>query len=642
MHPRSRTGAVLTAALFATVLTPLLPVATASAVAAQTEVAVFVADMDSDGSYGVYRRETPDASARALIAESDLRDVNDVSVSADGSRFVAVETSYTAAGVPLRERLVVRDISGQVVRVVEDLDANGSDVNSAPALSPDGSTVVFTRARLGASVTVAIRKAQVASGVSAQVAVNYASPVFLNATTLLVRSTDAASAGEYRTLSINGGTADLLLGNDLSADAGYATVSSDGTQLAWVFATSAETAPALTTDIQVASLSVSGITATVGPHTTIANGLANMSPAFSRDGTKVFFTKYDGDLGDGDIWSVPTAGGTAAVTPATAGDETTVAIGALDTVAPAGVTADQAFTLNGTSATVRWTAPAAEADTAGVLLLRTQRDTGTTKQVFINAPATSLVDTGLIVGKTYDYVLWSKDRSGNAGPPAGRSLTAVGALATFADPTSKVTTRAPFLVSFATAAPAGVLFTADYTINGGGYRAWIVDKPGATRTFGAATTGASATTSTPGQTYRFRVSAKDAYGNGTAQVLSGKSVVPFDQTRAALSGGTNVARGDAWLGSLRILSAAGHYARVTITGDRFQVIGERCPSCGIVDIYDGSTRIGSVDTRAASRQPRTVLYTRTWTMVGNHTLTLKPRGTAGRPNIVLDGFAVRR
>jgi hypothetical protein len=37
-----------------------------------------------------------------------------------------------------------------------------------------------------------------------------------------------------------------------------------------------------------------------------------------------------------------------------------------------------------------------------------------------------------------------------------------------------------------------------------------------------------------------------------------------------------------------------------------------------------------------------VLFTRTYSRVGTHTFTIRPRATSGRPNVILDGFAMRR
>jgi len=266
------------------------------------------------------------------------------------------------------------------------------------------------------------------------------------------------------------------------------------------------------------------------------------------------------------------------------------------------------------------------------------------KNIYLPAPLTSYLDPGLTPGQTYTYTFTSVDRSGNqATSAATRQLTAIAVGASFTDPTSTSATRAPFPVRFASAVPSNVLFTVTYRVNGGVFNPWVSNVAGVTRVFGSAgTTGVATTTSTPGSTYQFRVSAHDAFGNATGVATSGAAVVPFDQGKAVLYGGRNLAQPQDYFGYVRILSASNHYARITITGNRLQVIGQRCASCGVFDIYEGNTRLGAFDTRAATTQVRVVLYTRTYPAIVTRTFTIRPRGTAGRPNVVLDGFAIRR
>ena len=653
-----RTRTVLTATLTATFtatlagsLLPLLPVAAHAADSPKTEIRLVLEDRNGDGTYSVYRREA-NGMEFAVVEELATRSLHDLDVTPDGSRFVAVEDQLDANGALLRERLVVRDVSGFPVRTVADVAA--SDQTQAvdePTISPDGLNVVYARVAFPANGApqFTLRQADVATGADDLIGTNLAAPVYVGPDLLLARSADPSMPGDFygwRSYTISTRSSYLIAGQTAQAiptDADQVRRSPDGTKLVWSLDTTGSAADApYTADIQVAPVGGDGRRGLgVGSAVTVATGQANESPSWSRDGSTLFFTRYDGASGAGDVWSVPADGSSpAAATPGL--DSLEVQTGAIDTVGSDPIPSVQPITLNGTAATLRWILPT-DSDLSGTIISRYPLYNGTMKQIYVPAPLTSFVDSGLVLGDTYRYVFQSEDRSGYGGDGPTQWLTAAQALPAVQDPTSRTTTRAPFPVRFATAAAASVKYTVDYSINGGGYRRWVSNVAGVQRTFGsAATTGVAATVSTPGTTYRFRVSAADAYGNTTAQVLSGKSVVPFDQTRATLSGGTNVARGDSWFGTLRTLSAPAHYARIAVTGDRFQVLGERCPSCGVVDIYDGATRIASVDTRASARQPRAVLYTRLWSTVGNHTITLKPRGTAGRPSVVLDGFAVRR
>jgi len=144
-----------------------------------------------------------------------------------------------------------------------------------------------------------------------------------------------------------------------------------------------------------------------------------------------------------------------------------------------------------------------------------------------------------------------------------------------------------------------------------------------------------------GNSYRFRIVGTDgALGNSTVDTAGGTAVVPYDQTRAAFSSGVVTSSPDRWYGSARVLQAAASYAKLTVVGNRFQLIGERCTTCGVFDVFDNNHLVGSVDSRG-TRAPRAVLFTRTLT-AGSHVMVVKNRGTAGRSNVIVDGFAVRR
>ncbi|MCW2600443.1 MAG: N-acetylmuramoyl-L-alanine amidase family 2 [Frankiales bacterium] len=640
-HATHRIGVLAAVAVTATTLA--LPISDAQAVPVTgSPVLVYVADTQGDGNHGLYSRTSASAAATPLVPPSATRDISEARTSADGSRIVTVEDDYATS----HEQIVVRDVSGRLVRVVEDITVPDSQFVFAPTLSPDGSEVVWSRVSFpggfDAAPVVSLRTAPVAAGAARTIAggSDLVDASYLDATTLIAETT----AGSAVTLPAAGGVTTGVAGGPSRAS-GF-TVSPDGSQIAWSSDTTPDAASASTADIQIAPFtlapdpSTSQLTATFGAPTTLATDLSNTGPAWSADGTSVTFVKNDGNGGLGDIYTVPTAGGTPVVDPTTPNDEIGVASGAVDTVAPAPATTNP-FTLRGTGATLSWTLPG-DADLSGVTITRTLAGAAP-KSIQVPAPLTSYADTGLVLGKTYAYSIATVDRSGNTGTPVVRNLTALTAGATFANPTSATRTTPPFRVTFATGDPSSTLFTVDYRVNGGVFKSWVANQAGLSRPFGAASPGAAATTSTPGNSYAFRVTARDAYGNSTAPAVSGSAVVPYDQTKAVFSKAAGTVRsGDRWLGSVMVLKAAGATAKVTLLGNRFQVIGERCTTCGAFDVYSGSTRIGSIDTRAASRQVRAVLFTYTWKSLANRTLTIRARGTATRPSVILDGFAMWR
>jgi hypothetical protein len=640
-----RVAATAAAVVSSTVLLVPFTAAPASA-ATPVEKAFVVEDRDMDGSSGLYVKSTPvtAAAGTVVVAEKAGVDVRYLSVSGDGQRAIFVLDTYnTSTYAYLRHKVVVADISGRTVRVLEDSAQDGVHYSSAPALSPDGNVAVWEVANDPLN-TFAIRKADVGSGGVVALAPSLSPYAFLDQNTLLVQD----AAGHAFTMPATGGTKTSVAGIPLEAL--NAAVSPTGTQIVWsLYDNTVPDGSPYKAAIQVAPLTFADGVATVGAATTIATGLYNRQPAFSRDGSKVYFVRNDGKAntsqgysGPGDIWSASSAASdtsTAAVALATAAiDEHDVAIGTTDDgTAPADpVTA--AATMTGTSATIRWTVPSPDADISGVLVSRAG---GPSK--YIPWPQTSFVDTGLVPGVTSEYGFTTVDRSGHLSSQVFRRVTAVAAGALFGDPTSAGSTSSSFPVKFATAAPGNVTFTVDYLVIGSnGYRPWVTSTAGTTRTFGsAATTGVAGTWSPPGRNYVFRVRAFDAYGNSTPAVTSGRATVPVDQTSAAFSGGVTMGSSSYYGTTARRLASTTNWARIALTGNRLQIIGVRCATCGQFAVYDGSTKIATVDTRYSRTVPRQVLYTKLTTL-GKHTYTIRPLATAGRPNVILDAFAMRQ
>jgi hypothetical protein len=637
MRTSLRRTAVATAATVLSGLS-LVPLSASPALAATTtEIQFYVNDSDSDGLYGLYERSTPTGTPTRLVGDDGSAvSVESVVASQDGSRFVELEYGLDANGDPSRERVVVYDVRGTGSRrVVSDVDANAYALFS-PALSPDGSTVVWSVASYSTGA-LSLVKAPATGGTATAVpgSTDLIGVVFADATTLLVKD---ANTQNWLSMPLAGGTRTLVSALGTAASQPVANASS----LAWAVDTTTGTAS--TSDLEVASLTVTSGVASVGTPTTVATGLENDSPAFSNDGTNLYFVKWDGDVGAGDVYTAPVNGSSTAGTKvdgSSIGDVLYQAIGAADSVAPAAPTANP-FVLNGTSVGLSW-APASDTDLAGVYVRRYLGATLKAK-VFVAKPATSYTDTGLVLASTYSYVLTSVDRSGNESATAERTLTAVQAKPFVYSPSSIKYSRAPFGVSFsASGEPSNVLWTVQYRTNGGAWTPWVSGVAGTSRYFGsAATTGVAATTSTPGNTYAFRVSAADGWGNLTPTVISTGAVVPFDQTKAVFSGGTNYAVSAAWLGGYRQLKVKGNYAAVYLVGNQVSIIGTKCSACGAFDLYDNGKLIRTVDTYRSSTATRAVLFQINYGSSAGHNYKLVVRGTAGRPSVILDGFGMRR
>lgn len=317
-----------------------------------------------------------------------------------------------------------------------------------------------------------------------------------------------------------------------------------------------------------------------------------------------------------------------------------------DTTPPGAVTPRPAV-LAGSSITFTLDLPS-DPDRANLLVTRTP--TGGAAVPFTvplpPAPASTMTwtDTGLTLGTTYAYSFSADDTSGNPGAASSRSATALGTAVSFADPVSKTSTKRTFPIRLTApgwTVPAGVTFDIDvlpYSA-GGVWKPWLRGTTGSVHTFGAGSIA-----SVPGENYRFRARAHDAFGNAMAEhpPSSGPAIVPFDQSIAKYSTTwTSAASTTAWLGSVERAGLAGATARITFKGSQFRVIGIKCPGCGVFSIWQGTIKLGTFDTRAAATVPRTVLATVRFATVDLRTVVIKVAGTPGRPAVKLDGFAVR-
>jgi hypothetical protein len=598
-----------------------------------------------------YTVETAPAGLRALESEPtpsgpssgpltpDNVDVEYLATSHDGSREADVEFTYpsSSGGAASSERLVVRDVSGRVVRVVDHTPCSVSAPCgfSNVVLSPDASTVAYSFYD-GVTNKTFQRRAQVAAGASVSTLDAPAVAAFVDETTVLVRT-----GGGFFTQPVAGGALTAVTG--LPGGASNPVFDPPSSRLVWAIV-EGSAGSGYWMEIQDALVTLAngtnGTSMSVGTATTLATGVALFDPGFSRSGGSVYYLDQQAATGWQYVFSVPADG---SGSPSRLDPSSTDVVGAMgvastdDGTAP-GAPSPAPASVAGTSATLHWTLPS-DTDLSGVLI---SRNGGPAH--YVPAPGTVFVDTGLVAGTTYSYAFTAVDRSNNLSDSATRQLTAIAAGATFADPTSTTSIKAAFPVRFARTAPSTVHFTVDYLTGGTtSWKHWVLGAAGLTRTFGApATTGVAATTSVAGATYTFRVKATDAYGNSTSTVQSGKAVVPYDQTKATLSGGTTIGSSLAYFGSLRQLKSTSSYAKVTLFGNRLQIIGWKCKTCGKFVIYDGGTKLATVDTYATSGTVRSVLFTRTYTAIGTHTFTIRSLATYGRPAVDLDAFAMRR
>jgi hypothetical protein len=580
---------------------------------------------NSAGYYELRYADSPGGSATVLDG-SCCNTLSGLAVSRDGTRVIYSRDNQ------LNSQVMVRDASGRFVRSL--VTTTGSTFTREPQLSPDGKTAAWTEITYPAK-TYVLRAVPVAGGVPTTLKSGYAGATFLDNGTVLAQN---MSTGAYSAITLAGAT-QTVTGLPSSAD----QLAVSGSKIAWHEDTT--TGADFTGDVRVATLT-SGPWA-VGDATTLSETLNNDQPAFSKDGVSLYWVQDNGRYGPGDLVIRPVDASAAAVTLDSTTNERDVAVTSLpsDDVTAPGTASGLTAKVNGVEPTLSWTLPLADADISGVLISRYAHGSATPQRDRTYVPATTFKDSGLVLGHTYDYKVETIDRAGNIGPAVMRSLQAIKPGPVFGIPTSAKSTKTSFPVSFAAGALSTTKFWVDYLPAGWStWQHWVNGATGPARTFGVTgTTGVASTTATAGQSYTFRVKVQDAFGNLSDYVNgSDKAIVPYDQTKASLYGGTNVASSSAYLGSYRRLTTTSQYAKVTLVGNRLQVVGWKCSGCGSFAIYDGATRVATVSTYSTSTIARTVLYTRTYTSSGTHTFTIKPVGTAGHPAILLDGFAMRR
>ena len=146
----------------------------------------------------------------------------------------------------------------------------------------------------------------------------------------------------------------------------------------------------------------------------------------------------------------------------------------------------------------------------------------------------------------------------------------------------------------------------------------------------------------PGQVHRFRVRATDRAGNvGAWAPAAAFRLVAVQETSAAVhrTGHWTTVSSPSFSGRAEIASqVAGASARITFTGDRVAWVSTVGPTRGQARVYVDGAYDRTVDLRAAAIVARQIVYVRSWTTPGKHTLEIRVVGTSGRPRVDVDAL----
>jgi spore germination protein YaaH len=151
---------------------------------------------------------------------------------------------------------------------------------------------------------------------------------------------------------------------------------------------------------------------------------------------------------------------------------------------------------------------------------------------------------------------------------------------------------------------------------------------------------------TPGHSYRFEVRPTDRAGNVGAWI-AGPTFRPAltQQTSSAMTwGGTWTTVNDSRFsgGSARIATAAGARATYSFTGRSIAWVTTFAPNRGIAKVYLDGVLVATIDTGSVTTAYHRVAFAKTWSASGFHTIRIVVAGTAGRPRVDVDAFAVLR
>lgn len=149
---------------------------------------------------------------------------------------------------------------------------------------------------------------------------------------------------------------------------------------------------------------------------------------------------------------------------------------------------------------------------------------------------------------------------------------------------------------------------------------------------------------TAGDRHQFRVRATDRSGHRSSWV-SGPAVRPtlvaerapgtsYVGMWTALSGSRHLG------GEARSATSAGAEVTYAFTGRSIAWLGLRGPDQGVARIFLDGTEVWSVDMVASKASPARVAFTWKWKDARPHVLRIVVAGTAGRPAVTIDGFAI--
>ena len=145
-----------------------------------------------------------------------------------------------------------------------------------------------------------------------------------------------------------------------------------------------------------------------------------------------------------------------------------------------------------------------------------------------------------------------------------------------------------------------------------------------------------------GVRHRYRVAATDCAGNRSTARLGVLFTPGLHDAAGAAFAGTWKPQNYAYAfgGSQHYTTVAGSRVSFTATARRLAFVARMAPDSGEARIYIDDVLASTVDLRRTTAANRMVIFQRSWTTVAPHTIAVESVGTAGRPRVDADAFAV--
>ncbi|WP_176731674.1 peptidoglycan recognition protein family protein [Micromonospora rhizosphaerae] len=161
-----------------------------------------------------------------------------------------------------------------------------------------------------------------------------------------------------------------------------------------------------------------------------------------------------------------------------------------------------------------------------------------------------------------------------------------------------------------------------------------------TGTFAAS--GSYGTTTKPGVTTAWSMRAQDWSGN-TATSSASWTPVFIPEAKATRTGTWGTYTSSNYLGGSALTATAGGASLSWVfTGRSVSFVATKTSTSGQAHIYVDGVKVSTVDLYSSTVKYRQVVWAKSWTGSGRHTVKIVVAGTSGRPRVITDGLVYVR